>query len=482
MTDTALVWFRRDLRLQDNPALQAGLAHKHLIPLYIHAPDEAAPFAPGEATCWWLHHALQILDQDLTDQLGLNLILASGSSQKVIEVLVEKHDINAIYWNRRYEPALREVDSQIKTQLKSRDIQVESFGANLLFEPWEVENQQGDPYRVFTPFYKRCLQLPPASTVASDDSVAKPVKNVSSQSVEELGLLSRFPWYDKWEGMWHIGEQAAHDQLENFLDGTIQHYKSRRDFLGDQPTSTLSPYLHFGHISPRQVLSATNACKEESREGVFNQIEAFERQLYWRDFGHHLLYHFPNTPEHVFNENYADFPWKHDPEALETWQRGQTGVPMVDAGMRELWETGTMHNRARMIVASYLTKNLGIHWLEGARWFWNTLLDADLANNTLGWQWTAGCGADASPYYRIFNPVTQGQKFDAKGDYVRRWIPEIAHLSDKHIHAPWEAKTDLLQKPSSKSDKLPDYPNEPIVDLKASRESALAAYESWKNK
>lgn len=481
MSSTAIMWFRNDLRLHDNPALIAALEHEQVIPLYIHAPEEAEPYAPGEASCWWLKQSLESLETALQEKFNLTLQIRSGSSLAAIQNLIDLHDVESVYWNRRYEPALRRVDENIKKMLNADGLQVKSFNGSLIFEPWEIENQQGDPYRVFTPFYKRAVQMPSLPLQQLPDRQVNTIVQVGSKNltIADLALTSTFRWYNKFEGQWAIGEDAAHDRLMEFVNDDISIYKDKRDRLADHATSRLSAHLHFGEISPRQILHVTQQYKHDQNERNDGAIEAFERQLFWRDFGHHLLYHYPQTQDDIFNQKYTNFPWQHDDELLQKWQRGETGIPLVDAGMRELWATGSMHNRARMIVASFLTKNLGLHWLDGARWFWNTLVDADLANNTLGWQWSAGCGADASPYYRIFNPVTQGQRFDANGDYIRRWLPELAHLPNKIIHAPWQASTN--DRPSDKSDTLsPDYP-EPIVDLAESRKLALERYGAWKD-
>jgi deoxyribodipyrimidine photo-lyase len=462
----ALVWFRRDLRLGDHPALQAALRAGHTpVPVYVDAADEEAPWQPGAASQWWLHHSLAALDAQLRS-MGSSLVLRRGSALAELERLIEASGAVAVYWNRLYDPALVRRDSTIKDALRQRGIHVESFGGHLIAEPWEIRNGSGEPYRVFTPFWrtlKTRLPLPeplPAPT-------ALPPHQVVGCELAQLDLLPRKNWDQGFHDCWTPGADGALDVLGDFVDAALEGYGHGRDRPDRRGTSRLSPYLHFGEISPRQICQrllrgATPAQRELA--------EPFLRELGWRDFGHHLLYHFPHTSEQPLQATFAQFGWAEpDPDRLRAWQRGRTGIPIVDAGMRELWTTGWMHNRVRMIVASLLTKNLRYHWLHGARWFWDTLVDADLASNTQGWQWTAGSGADAAPYFRIFNPITQGERFDPLGTYVRQHVPELAHLPAEHIHQPWTVGG------------VRGYPK-PIVDLKQSREAALAAYSALRQR
>ncbi|MGD8310060.1 MAG: deoxyribodipyrimidine photo-lyase, partial [Chromatiales bacterium] len=323
---------------------------------------------------------------------------------------------------------------------------------------------------VFTPFWKACLRRPPPAAPLAAPEKLPPCPDVDSLALDALGLLPRIPWDAGLRETWRPGEAGALRRLDGFCRKGLDAYADARERPAVVGTSRLSPRLHFGELSPRQVW--WRAVREDSPGG-----EAFLRELGWREFAHHLLHHSPETLERPMDRRFEAFPWREDPEALRAWQSGRTGIPLVDAGMRELWHTGWMHNRVRMVVASLLTKNLRIHWLEGARWFWDTLVDADLANNTLGWQWVAGCGADAAPYFRIFNPVTQGQRYDPEGAYVRRWVPEIGRLPDRWVHRPWQAPEKVLREAGIRLGS--DYP-EPIVDLKESRREALAAYEQVK--
>ncbi len=468
----AIVWFRRDLRIADNPALLAAIRDcDHLIPLFIHAPDEEAPWSPGGASRWWLHRSLEALDRQLR-ALGTQLIIRSGGSREILERLVAEHGVTRLYWNRLYDPATIERDKAIKRWASDADLETGSFNAALLNEPWELKTGKGGPYRVFTPYWKACQQRPVAEPSPSPKQLPPLPDGLSGEAVDDLGLRPDIPWDTGLLETWQPGERGAERQLARFVEVAVDHYKKERDLPDREGTSRLSPHLHFGEIGPRQALRTIRNCGDSADH------EAYVRELYWREFSHHLLYHFPDTPVQALDPRFRAFPWTQDPEKnLHRWQRGGTGIPIVDAGMRELWHTGWMHNRVRMIVASLLTKNLLIPWQQGAAWFWDTLVDADLANNTLGWQWTAGCGADAAPYFRIFNPVLQGERFDSKGKYVRRWVPELAGLPDKWLHKPWEAPAEILAAAGIRLGE--DYP-EPIVDLKSSRKQALSVWDEVK--
>jgi deoxyribodipyrimidine photo-lyase len=473
-----LVWFRRDLRLADNPALLAALDEGHIpVPIYIH-DEPLGSWSQGAASAWWLHHSLVALMQSLV-QRGSELLIFQGYADQVIHKLLQKHDITAVYWNRCYEPEAIDRDSAIKDSLQKEGVECRSFNASLLTEPWNHLKKDGTPYRVFTPFWKTLssgIDLtfppgPPDQLRAFSRSLQK-----ESLAIEDLDLLPGIPWDEGFRNSWRPGEEGARQQLECFVEEFLIDYPEGRDIPGTPGTSRLSPHLHFGEISPQQLWGmVTEVMHENNTGGVIKGGEAFLRELGWREFSYHLLYHFPHIPDQPLDERFAAFPWRKDfQEDLASWQRGQTGIPIVDAGMRELWVTGWMHNRVRMIVASLLTKNLLIPWHEGARWFWDTLVDADLANNTQGWQWTAGCGADAAPYFRIFNPVLQGERFDPEGSYVRQWVPELKDVPSKWIHRPWEAPPEML---ADASVALGDnYPN-PIIDLAASRRRALDCWD-----
>ena len=464
----AIVWLRRDLRLADNPALsQAAAEHARILPVYIHAPDEEAPWQPGAASRWWLHHALA----DLGAQLDGRLLMRRGPSLEVLQAVVAESGAAAVYWNRLYEPAAIARDSEIKAALRDAGVGAASGNAGLLFEPWTVHNRQDKPFRVFTPFWKQLLALGlpqrPVSVPALDGRLVTRTafRRLGGVGLDELGLLPDIPWDAQMAETWHVSRAGAEARLEEFLETDLRHYAHGRDLPAKDQVSRLSPYLHFGQLGPREIVAA---CR-----GLRSSAEAFLREIGWREFAHHLLYHFAHTSDAAMDARFDGFPWRDDDAQLIAWQRGQTGIPLVDAGMRQLWATGWMHNRVRMIVASFLTKNLLLPWQAGARWFWDTLVDADLASNSLGWQWTAGCGADAAPYFRVFNPVLQGEKFDKGGAYVRHWVPELRQLPDKWIHQPWAAPVEVLA--AAGVSLGTDYPR-PLVDLKASRQRALDAW------
>jgi deoxyribodipyrimidine photo-lyase len=468
---TALVWFRRDLRLADNPALAHALSEaKHIIPVFIHAPEEEVPWSPGAASLWWLHHSLESLSKDIA-ALGSRFILRQGSSLTSLQQLIKETGATLVCWNRVYEPVCIARDTEIKRVLKDQGIECSSHNAALLFEPWQVRTQQDKPFRVFTPFWRHCQTRMSEQPLplATPNSLPSVEKSLTSTELASLNLLPRIHWDHGMRAHWQIGEAAAHAQLQRFIDKAARHYGEERNRPDKNGTSCMGPYLHFGEISPRQIVTAL--------QDQHTPAESYVRELGWREFSYHLLYHFPHTTNSPLDVRFEKFPWDNNCAALIAWQRGQTGIPLVDAGMRELWHTGWMHNRVRMVVASFLTKNLRIHWLEGARWFWDTLVDADLANNTQGWQWTAGCGADAAPFFRIFNPTLQAERFDPDYNYIRRWIPEIARLPNKWITQPWEAPEIELSKAGISLGR--DYPN-PITDLGLSRDAALEAYKEIK--
>lgn len=470
-TSTAIVWFRRDLRLDDNPALcEAVKRYQSVIPVYLHTPGEEGDWPAGSASLWWLHHSLSALDTQLR-QRGSQLILRAGGALEQLNSLIAETGATAVFWNRRYEPESRQRDTAVKAALKERGIVAESFNASLLFEPQDITTQAGKPYQVFTPFWRTCLaKALVAEFVRILPSPPLPSLQLRSESLSSWKLLPKIPWDKAFSEQWRPGEQGAQAQLEKFLADAIANYTQGRDIPGSRGTSQLSPHLHFGEIGPRQIWAAVhktfaNRPPEDAR--------TFLREIGWREFAYHILYHFPRTPTEPLRADFERFPWAKNAAQLKAWQRGQTGYPIVDAGMRELWTTGWMHNRVRMIVGSFLTKHLRISWLEGARWFWDTLVDADLASNTLGWQWIGGCGADAAPYFRVFNPMTQGEKFDPNGDYVRRWVPELAKLPSGVIHQPWTASPDQLRRAGVELGV--NYP-QPIVDHAEARGRALEAF------
>lgn len=466
---TCIIWFRRDLRLQDNPALfHAARQADRLLAVYI---DESIddPWPAGGASRWWLHHSLRALDEALRAK-GNRLHLLRGDPDTLLPELIRECAAGAVFANRRYEPYLQERDRRTQAALSDQGIPMHLYDSGLLHSPEAILNQQGEPYKVFTPYYRAALAR------GLDDST-HPVPRrlppspdgVHSLALVELDYLPRPDWAGGLAATWTPGEAGARQGLEDFLGHGLVNYSDNRDFPARDGGSRLSPHLHFGELSPRQVLGRL-------RSQGHPEAEAVIRQLVWRDFSHAVLHHFPHTSEQAFQEKFRHFPWRRRAKKdLSAWQRGQTGIPIVDAGMRELWHTGYMHNRVRMIVGSLLTKNLMIHWRLGAAWFWDTLVDADLAQNSMNWQWVAGSGVDAAPYFRIFNPVTQGGKFDADGAYVRRWVPELSRLDNKWLHKPWEADSTVLAAAGIALGR--DYPR-PLVDLKQTRQDALAAYQT----
>lgn len=474
----SLVWFRRDFRLADNPALRAAIERGGpVIPVYIHAPQEAHPWEPGEASNWWRHKSLSALAESL-EKLGSRLIIRRGSSLNELKTLLQQTGAKALFYNRLYEPQRIEHDTEIKKTLKAEGFHVQSFNGALLNEPWDIKSKTGTPFKVFTPFWRNVM-----TTTTPSSPLPKPSKLQAPESWPEstpLDALKLHPTLDWWKGLdaaWQVGEEAATRRLKEFLRASAPDYGTQRDVPSVDGTGRLSPHLHFGEISPRTIFQAVREVYGEPTSAPQGVVK-FLAEVGWREFAHHLLGTIPTMDTKPINEKFLNFPWEENPEGLAAWQKGNTGFPIVDAGMRQLYETGWMHNRVRMIVGSFLVKDLRIHWTHGARWFWDTLVDADLAANSMGWQWVAGCGADAAPYFRVFNPMTQGEKFDPDGKYIRRYIPELSPVPKQYIHQPWElpGAFNLGGSAIAKNFKLGrDYPK-PIVDHAAERLNALAAY------
>jgi len=464
MTSTSIAWLRTDLRIADNPALSAAAkAGERVIALYIHE-DTQGVRPPGAAARWWIHNSLVSLSADLAER-GIELVVRSGPSEKTVLAAVEEFKAEAVYWNRRYAPGECAVDARIKDDLKHRGVTVESFAAHVLVEPWDIATLQGKPYSVFTPFWK-ALQDKVIPQPLHRPAARKPIK----ASAIDAGYSTPH-WAEKLAPYWRIGEAAAQQALDDFLADKVEDYPEGRDIPGRDATSRLSPHLRHGEISPRQVWHTAMA-EAHAHPAKAEKIKKFLSELAWRDFNYHQLFHRPDITTQPMQPKYAGMEWREPGTALKAWQRGQTGLPIVDAGLRELWATGYMQNRVRMLVASLLAKNLLIDWRLGEQWYWDCLVDGDVASNPGNWQWVAGSGLDASPYFRIFNPVTQGERFDGDGQYVRHWVPELAKLPDKFIHEPAEAPADVLKAAGVVLDK--DYPR-PIVDLKLSRTRALEA-------
>ncbi|MFK7889700.1 MAG: deoxyribodipyrimidine photo-lyase [Granulosicoccus sp.] len=475
---TGIVWFRQDLRLADNPALrEACKACSRVLCLFIDDPAEQTVSQLGEASRVWLHHSLLALDASLQAK-GNSLLLLKGDSLSLLRDTALQANASRIYWNRCYDPQTIARDKVIKAELQ--ELQPKTFNAILIFEPWQNLKGDDSPYRVYTPFWRAAAaklesgetNFKPGASPRQIPGLAKSraAKLSAGVALDELGLLPDRPWHQSMMQPWEAGEAAAMQRLKSFLKSPVNAYDSSRDLPATSGTSRLSPHLHFGEISPRQILH--QLLGKRTLEDLSDGELVFAKEILWREFAYSLIFHFPHTVDEPLDERFRQFPWAEETaENLRAWQRGQTGVPIVDAGMRELYATGWMHNRVRMIVSSYLIKNLLVPWQEGERWFRNTLVDADLASNAMGWQWSAGSGADAAPFFRIFNPVLQGEKFDKQGEYVKQWVPELAEIPVKFVHKPWEL-------PESERLAL-DYP-EPLVDLKATRQRALDAFAKIK--
>lgn len=471
-----IVWYRNDLRVADHPALaEAASLGAPVIALYILDDETPGDRKPGGAARWWLHGSLKALSAQLSE-LGCDLVLRRGVAADVLQEIVSETDATHVFWNRCYEPFSIERDRAIKASLKEGGVDAKSFNGSLLFEPWTIETKAGGFYKVYTRFWHACRDKgDPEAPRPAPDKITPYQTSLASDDLDVWKLLPTSPdWAGGFRDRWRPGEVGAIARLEDFLDTALDDYAAGRDFPADAVTSNLSPHLHIGDISPRQIWQMTI-----DKAGWTAATGKFLKEIVWREFAYHVFYHLPSIADQPMNERFAAFPWRDDPKQLKAWRQGRTGYPMVDAGMRELWQTGHMHNRVRMVTASFLVKHLLLPWQMGEQWFWDTLVDADMAVNTFSWQWVAGSGADAAPYFRIFNPITQGSKFDPTADYIRKYVPEIAGLPDKHIHAPWEAPDDVLKEAGIDLDDT--YPR-PIVDHKRARERALEAFKSLPKK
>ena len=477
MADVSLYWFRDDLRLTDLPGLTAAASAGPVVPVFIRDPDLGEDWRIGSASQWWLHHSLAALQHSLAEQ-GLDLILRSGKTVEVLTRLAQEVDTTTVYCSRHYQPWSENLEKNLKDSLSETGVTLRRYPGTLLHEPEDVATGGGTPFKVFTPFWRACNRRPEPATPLPAPSLSAHAIHVVSEELCDWQLTPTAPnWAYGWNDLWHPGEIGAQGALNTFLAEHVQNYGDGRDIPSEPSTSKLSPYLRYGNISPRQVWHAAQSASL-SRPEASESINKFLSEIGWREFCYHLLYHFPTMPDEAFNSKFNFFPWGDDHERLQAWQKGLTGYPIVDAGMRELWQTGFMHNRVRMVVASFLTKHLLLSWRAGEAWFWDCLLDADLASNACSWQWVGGSGADASPYFRIFNPIAQGEKFDKAGGYTRRWVPELAGLPDKYLHKPWEAPEDVLSECGVTLGKT--YPH-PIVDHKTAREEALSAYATLKS-
>lgn len=476
MSTPVVYWFRHDLRLHDLAGLNAAAATgRPVLPLFILDEDAPGEWRPGGASRWWLHHSLHALAEQLREH-DATLHVYAGATGDILQEVIDRSGATTIYCSRAIDPWARKLEEDLHRQFQAVDVDVRRYPGALLFEPEEIQTKAGQPFKVFTPFWRACRAQPQPGDPrglpreATFFSLEDPPTDIDA-----LQLLPQQPdWASGWEDIWQPGSEGADAALSRFLDSTLADYDESRDHPAREATSRLSPHIHFGEVSLRQLWHAVDAYSR-SQPALESQRDKFLAELGWREFSHHLLYHFPTLARAPFKTEFAHFPWLGSEQDLRAWQFGLTGYPIVDAGMRELWQTGYMHNRVRMIVASFLTKHLLVSWQSGARWFWDTLVDADLANNSCSWQWVAGSGADAAPYFRIFNPTLQGRKFDARGEYVRRWVPELAALPDKYLHEPSTAPSETLAEAGVKLGET--YP-EPMVDHREARESALAAYAS----
>ncbi len=430
-----LVYLWHDLRLSDHPALHASAqTGRPVLPVFIWSPEEEQPWAPGAASRWWLHHSLTALQKDLR-AIGSDLLIRRGKTLATLRELIQQTGATSVYFSRRYEPALIQRDESMMHSLANEGIDVQRFESSLLFTAEQLLKRDGTVFKVFTPFWRNLLaKSPPDEPLPRVKKLISPQQWPQSLTMEELSLLPRIHWDEGFYKQWSVGETAAQKRLRWFTQHGIAQYEPLRDRMDLDQTSRLSPHLYFGEISARTIWHTLTSLSRTSEAKFSQSAEAFLRQLAWREFAYSLLLAFPHTTDHPLREEFEHFPWRYDERLLKCWQHGRTGYPIVDAAMQQLWQTGWMHNRARLIVGSFLVKDLRLHWLEGARWFWDTLVDADLANNTLGWQWVAGSGADAAPFFRIFNPDTQARKFDPEGVYVQQWMKQrVAPVVDHNL-------------------------------------------------
>jgi deoxyribodipyrimidine photo-lyase len=468
MSVKTIWWIRRDMRLDDNPTLQRALRSDALLPVYVHAPDEEAPWQLGGAQKWWLARSLASLARAL-EQAGSRLVILEGETAKTLSDLARKLGASEVVWSRRFEPAALAQEAHVEGALDSAGIKWSSYLANHLFDPEEIATQTGNPYQVYTPFSRNVrARGTPAQPKSAPASLPPADGAPRGVAIASLDLEPKLDWAKRFPELWTPGEQGAQAHLKRFNDTALAAYPTGRDEPSTTGTSLLSPHLAFGEVGIRRVWHASAGAKGSPPAST----DKFHAELLWREFATHVLVHFKHTDLKPLRPEYARFPWRKDAAGLKAWQRGQTGYPLVDAGMRQLWATGWMHNRVRMVVASFLVKHLLLPWQDGARWFWDTLVDADLANNSLGWQWAGGCGADAAPYFRIFNPTSQAEKFDADATYIKRWVPELARVPAKFALEPWEAPPLALAGAGVTLGET--YPN-PIVEHGMARERALGA-------
>jgi deoxyribodipyrimidine photo-lyase len=473
-----IVLFHRDLRVSDHPALNAAVeTGAPIIPLIVYDETSPGPWVPGGASKWWWHHSIASLEGEL-EALGVRLILRRGPTVDVARDLITETNADGLYLSRGYEPWLCALEKTLHDTFASDDFSVRRFRGRLLFDPDHVRTKTGDIYKVYTPFWRAVFAKGVVPPLKAPSSIRASGQALASDDLASWELTPTKPnWAERFGEVWSPGRAGAEEKLDAFLADALADYDEARDLPGHRGTSRLSPHLHFGEISALEVWHRVLPLFDTAGRHE-KGAETYLKELVWREFSYHLLYHFPHIPEAPFKAQFSAFPWREDDDGLRAWQRGRTGYPIVDAGMRELWATGWMHNRVRMIVGSFLTKNLLIPWQAGEAWFWDCLVDADLASNSASWQWVSGSGADAAPYFRIFNPITQSERYDPDGAYIRKWVPELKKLPNKHIHAPWQAPAEVLRAANVTLGK--SYP-QPILDHKETRERALKAYEQVKS-
>ena len=467
--EISIVWFRQDLRLSDNPAVVEASDLGKILPIYILDDCAPNPFKIGGASKVWLHHSLNSLNKSLNGKLNVY----RGKTSEIIELLIDKYGAFNLFCNACYEPWHKKQESDVKSICKRKSVNYRSFNSSYLWEPSQILKSDGTYYKVFTAYKKKSYQSAHRKTIKNITQINALVDSENSISTSDLGLIPlNKEWHQKILGSWNIGELAARNKLYNFIETQLSGYKNGRDYPIKNHTSMLSPHLHFGEISPAQICEAVNAMGHFHAND--SDIEHFLSEVIWREFSCYLLHHFKSLHKDNFNNKFNKFPWVNNLKYLNAWQSGNTGYPIIDAGMRQLWQEGYMHNRVRMVVASFLVKNLNIHWHNGRDWFWDCLFDADLANNSASWQWVSGCGVDSAPYCRIFNPISQGEKFDNNGEYTRKFVPELKNLPDEYLFQPWTAPEHILKSAGIVLGE--NYPT-PIVDLVASRNNALQAYK-----
>jgi deoxyribodipyrimidine photo-lyase len=457
------MWFRQDLRLADHPALTAAAAAGEVIPLFILDDQTPGEWRWGGASRWWLHKSLEAL------QTQIPLVLRRGEAVEVLHKVISETGAKSLFFTRDYAPWSGTLEARVKTMCDGVGVDCHRYGGFLLHEPEAIKTGAGQFFKVYTPFSRACFAMGAPRPLKPVPSISRWTGKVATETLHDWALLPAKPdWAKGIAAHWQPGEAGAQGKLKDFIAHGLKGYAEGRDRTDKNFTSRLSPHLHWGEISPHQVWHGISSAMAQSNGGLDHDGEKFLKEVLWREFSNQLLHHVPHLPEKPFKPEFEDFPWIDNRTALKAWQKGQTGYPIVDAGMRELWATGIMHNRVRMIVASFLVKHLLIPWQEGERWFWDTLVDADIANNAASWQWVAGCGADAAPYFRVFNPFLQGEKFDPDGVYVKRWVPELVDVPTAFIHKPWE----MVVPPAG-------YPK-PIIDHARGRERALAAFKNIK--